>query len=257
MSDENKSMHDFDFILLGEYFASLDRQGPGSPEVTKKALSFIDNLNEDSKIADIGCGTGSQTLILAEKTTGKITGIDLMPTFVDMFNKRIEQLNLNDRLNCKEGSMEDLPFEKEELDLIWSEGAIYNIGYQSGLEEWQKLLKPGGFIAVSEASWFTDEQPDEIKDFWNMEYPEIDTIPNKVRQMQEAGFVPVATFIIPNECWTKHYYEPQVEAQKQFLEKYPGNETAKDLVRSMVVEAELFDKYHQYYGYAFFIGKKI
>ena len=45
MSNENKSIHEFDFNLICEYFASVERQGPGSREVTLKALSFIDNLN--------------------------------------------------------------------------------------------------------------------------------------------------------------------------------------------------------------------
>lgn len=80
-----------------------------------------DNLNENSKIADIGCGTGSQTLTIAESTQVQITGIDLMPLFVDMFNEKIKKSNMQDRLNCIEGSMEELPFEPEELDLIWSE----------------------------------------------------------------------------------------------------------------------------------------
>ena len=44
MSNENKSIHEFDFNLICEYYSSVERQGPGSPEVTIKALSFIDNL---------------------------------------------------------------------------------------------------------------------------------------------------------------------------------------------------------------------
>jgi ubiquinone/menaquinone biosynthesis C-methylase UbiE len=64
------------------------------------------------------------------------------------------------------GSMDNLPFQSEELDLIWSEGAIYNIGFERGLNEWRRYLKPGGYIAVSESSWFTDERPAEINDFW-------------------------------------------------------------------------------------------
>jgi len=65
MSGDNKSIHEFDFKLICEYFSSRERQGPGSPEVTVKALSFIDNLTHDSKIADIGCGTGGQTMVMA------------------------------------------------------------------------------------------------------------------------------------------------------------------------------------------------
>ena len=94
MRDENKSIHEFDFKLICEYFSSMERQGPGSPEVTSKALSFIDSLTNESKIADIGCGTGGQTMVIANHTSGHITGIDLFPDFIDRFNVNSGKLNL-------------------------------------------------------------------------------------------------------------------------------------------------------------------
>ena len=257
MSNENKSIHDFDFNLICEYFASIERQGPGSPEITLKALGFIDNLTEKSRIADLGCGTGGQTMTLAQNAPGQITGLDLFPYFIDLFNRNARQLNLQDRVKGVVGSMDDLPFQKEELDLIWSEGAIYNIGFERGLNEWKPFLKKGGYIAVSEASWFTDERPAEINDFWIEAYPEIDTIPNKVGQMQKAGYIPVATFVLPENCWTEHFYALQAEAQEKFLKKYAGNKTAEKLILYQRHETELYYKYKDFYGYVFYIGKKI
>lgn len=257
MNEENKSIHEFDFKLICEYFSSLERQGPGSPEVTIKALSFIDNLTNESQIADIGCGTGGQTMAMASYTSGYITGIDLFPAFIDLFNVNAHKLNLQDRVKGIVGSMENLPFQNEELDLIWSEGAIYNIGFERGINEWHKFLKTGGFIGVSEASWFTEERPDEIDEFWKDAYPEIDTISNKVAQMQKAGYIPIATFILPESCWTEKFYTPQVSAQKNFLKKYAGNKTAEDFIGNQRHEAELYYKYKEFYGYAFYIGKKI
>lgn len=257
MSDENKTIHEFDLDLICEYFSHMERQGPGSPEITIKALSFIDNLSDKSKIIDIGCGTGGQTVTLASNTPGYITGIDLFSKFIDIFNRNTERSNLQNRVKGIVGSMDSLPFHSEELDLIWSEGAIYNIGFQRGLSEWRKFLKTGGYIAVSEASWFTEVRPKEINDFWNKEYPEIDTIPKKIKQLQEAGYIPIASFIIPNNCWTKHFYEPQISVQEMFLKKHKGNKIAEELIANQRHEAELYKKYNEYYGYAFFIGKKI
>ena len=257
MSNENKSIHEFDFNLICEYFSVLDRQGPGSPEVTIKALSFIDNFNDKSRIADIGCGTGGQTMVLAQHAPGHITAIDLFPAFIDQLNLNARKLNLQDRIKGITGSMDNLPFQDEELDLIWSEGAIYNIGFERGLTEWRKFLKTGGFVAVSEASWFTVSRPAEIDDFWQDAYPEIDTIPVKVTQMQNAGFIPVATFILPENCWTEHFYAPQVEVREDFLKKYAGNLNVEEFIASESHEAALYKKYKEYYGYVFYIGRKV
>ena len=153
--------------------------------------------------------------------------------------------------------MDNLPFRNEEFDLIWSEGAIYNIGFERGLNEWHRFLKIGGYIAVTEASWFTEERPAEINEFWMDAYPEIDTIPNKVAQLQKAGYMPVATFILPENCWTEHFYVHQAAMQEAFLKKYAGNRTAEDLVANQRHEALLYAKYKEYYGYVFYIGKKI
>lgn len=257
MSNENKSIHEFDFQLICEYFANIERQGPGSPETTIKALGFIDNLTEHSRIADIGCGTGGQTMTLAQYAPGHITGLDLFPDFINIFNQNAKKLNLQKRIEGIIGSMDNLPFKKEELDLIWSEGAIYNIGFQKGLNEWRKYLKTGGYIAVSEVSWFTDERPSEINDFWMDAYPGIDTIPNKILQMQEAGYIPVACFILPENCWTENFYAPQVEAQKDFLKKHAGNKAAEGFIANQRHETRLYYKYKEFYGYVFYIGKKI
>jgi ubiquinone/menaquinone biosynthesis C-methylase UbiE len=257
MTDENKSIHEFDYELICEYFSNLERQGPGSPEITIKALSFIDNLTVKSFIADIGCGSGGQTMVLAQHTQGNIKGIDLFPIFIDLFNQNVKKLNLQDRVKGIVCSMDNLPFQDEELDLMWSEGAIYNIGFERGLNEWRKYLKTGGYIAVSEISWFTEERAAEIDKFWMDAYPEIDTIPNKVAQMQQAGYIPVATFVLPENCWTEHFYEPQFTVQKNFLEKNVGNKAAAEFIANQRHETELYYKYKEYYGYVFYIGKKI
>jgi SAM-dependent methyltransferase len=257
MSQENKSVHDFDVNLICEYYSNFERQGPGSPEMTIKALSFINDLNDISHIADIGCGTGGQTLVLAQHTTGNIIGIDLSPIMIEKFNNNVNKSNMQNRVKGIIESMDKLSFKNDELDMIWSEGAIYNIGFERGLKEWNTYLKQGGYIAVTEASWFTEKRPDEINDFWMDAYPEIDTIPNCILKMQKAGYIPVASFILPEICWTDNFYDSHISFQEIFLKKYPGNKTVEDFIAYERYEAKMYKKYKKYYGYVFYIGKKL
>lgn len=250
-------IHEFDINLICEFFSHVERQGPGSPEMTIKGLSFIEPLSELSKIIDIGCGTGGQTMVLAQHTLGQITGIDLFPHFIELFDENAKKNHLQNRVTGMVGNMEELPFEEESIDLIWSEGAIYNIGFQKGINEWKKFLKKGGYLAVTEASWFTDERPEEIDKFWNDAYPEIDTIPKKVAQMQEAGYIPIATFILPETCWIDHFYTPLIPVREAFLEKHKGNKGVEEFIAYEQHEMELYSKYKAFYGYVFYIGKKI
>ena len=113
MSNNNTSIHDFDFSFICNYFKLLKRQGPGSPEATRKAVSFINELTYDAKLADIGCGTGGQTLFLADYVIGQITGIDLFPDFIEIFNENAVKANCADRVKGLTGSMDNLPFQNE------------------------------------------------------------------------------------------------------------------------------------------------
>jgi SAM-dependent methyltransferase len=247
MNNDYKSIHDFDLNLICEFFSNMDRQGPGSYEVTLKALSFIEGLTENSLIADIGSGTGGQTITLARHAKGKIIALDLFPDFINILNNNARVLGFENRVTGIMGNMENLHFEHEELDLIWSEGAIYHIGFERGINEWRDFLKPGGYIAVSESSWFTDERP----------YPEIDTIPNQLAKIIKAGYLPIAMFTLPETCWSEQYYTPRNRAIKVFLDKYAGNRFAEDFINSQLYEEELYQKYKRFYGYTFFIAKKI
>ena len=218
---------------------------------------YVGNLNYRVKEGDLqqvmeDYGAVSSVKVVMDRETGKSKGF----AFIEIFNRNAIEAHCEDRVKGIVGSMDALPFQEEELDLIWSEGAIYNIGFERGMNEWNKFLKKNGFIAVTEASWFTPERPSEIDDFWMANYPEIDTIPRKIAQMEKAGYIPTAHFILPENCWTEHFYAPQFPVQEAFLKEYAGNEAAADLIAGQRHEESLYNKYKEYYGYVFYIGQK-
>lgn len=247
---------DSDFTLIGDFYRNLERQGPGSTDIAKTALQFIPGIDENSVIADIGCGTGGQTMTLASLLKGKITAMDLMPQFVEELKSKIREKDLRERVTAVLGSMDTLPFGENSIDLMWAEGSIYNIGFKNGLEEWRRYLKPGGFVAVSEASWFTKERPAEIQEFWDENYAEIATVADKIAVIQEAGYMPVAHFALPESSWWE-YFLPIEENYGRFLENQGNSEEARLLVRHFREEFELYKKYSKYYGYVFYIAQKI
>ena len=155
-----------------------------------------------------------------------------------------------------EASMEKLPFEKESFDLIWSEGAIYLMGFKEGIEYWKQFLKPGGMMAISEISYFTQTRPKEIDAYWKESYPQMNTISAKISDIEAAGFAPVAHFVLPEACWVKHYYEPMAKITGPFLQRHNNSSEAIKLVEEEKNEMELYQKYKAFYGYAFYIFRK-
>lgn len=128
-----------DFII--SFHTKLYRQGPGSDEETLQAIKLT-GLSESNElnVLDLGCGTGAQTNVLANHLNGIITALDLFQPFLDELEDRIKSPNVR----TFQGSMDDLPFEKESFDLIWSEGAVYNMGFENGLKYLHPFLKKNG-----------------------------------------------------------------------------------------------------------------
>lgn len=242
--------------LLIEFHKEADRQGPGSPSDTLKALSFMKfEGKQDLKLADIGCGSGGQTITLAQHLNADIIAVDLFPEFLTRLNRQVRKLRLTNKITTLVKSMEDLPFEKEEFDIIWSEGAIYIMGFEKGIQQWKEYLKSGGYLAVSEITWTTDSRPKEIEEHWNREYPEIDTASNKIRFLEKSGFSPVGYFILPYESWL-NYYRPMEERFESFLKKHHHSEAAKKIIEAEKDEILKYQTYKDYLSYGFYIAKK-
>lgn len=251
---ENKQPTIIDLLI--ETHTGLKRQGPGSPEMTAKALSFIDDVDKITRVADLGCGSGGQTMLLAAHLTGTITGLDLFPHFIEVFNENAQKQNVAERVQGVVGSMDNLPFDKEEFDLIWSEGAIDNIGFEKGLTHWHGFLKQNGYVAVTCPSWLTSTHPAEIEKLWADAGVGLDTIGHNITCMQAAGYQFIAAFTLPETCWTDHYFTPREVELKALSRKYAGNEMVEAFIAENRHEVAQYLQYKQHYGYVFYIGRK-
>ncbi|WP_025831574.1 class I SAM-dependent methyltransferase [Bacteroides stercorirosoris] len=255
MSKEDMLITEFDFTLIANYFSALDRQGPGGKAETLKALSFITDLPAKPKIADLGCGTGFQTSVLASSMDCSIIAMDLLPEMVEGVKARIKRDKLEDKVTALVGSMTELPFRPNEFDVFWAEGSIYNIGFEKGLTEWKKFIKPGGYVAVSECCWLTNKRPDDM-DYFLQNFPEIDNVSGKLRIMEQAGYLPVAHFVLPEYCWVVNYYAQMETRMRDFLEENNNSMAAQKFVDLMKKDILVYERYKEYFGYVFFIGQK-
>jgi len=114
---------------------------------TRRAFQMLPELDQPH-ILDIGCGSGVPTMELARLSDGQIIGLDIDSSLLDQLAKKIEEAGLSDRVKTLKCSMLELDFPDESFDLIWAEGSIARIGFERGLKEWRRFLKPKGFLIV-------------------------------------------------------------------------------------------------------------
>jgi ubiquinone/menaquinone biosynthesis C-methylase UbiE len=161
----------------------------------------------------------------------KIVAVDMLQEFLNKLKEKLDRDNSNNRIIAIQSSMDNLHFEEKLFNVIWSEGAIYNIGFEKGLSEWRRFLKDEGYIAVSEISWLTDNRPEEIEQYWTYAYSEIDTIDAKLSLIEKCGYDPIAHFVLPENCWMEHYYLPILSRSDAFLERYNYGEDVQEFIK--------------------------
>ena len=249
--------------IFYEIFEQLPRLGPGSNKSTRNAYNAIMDDSNESKsldLLDIGCGTGIHTLQLAKMINGKITALDFHQAFLDTFQKHLNGENLSDKVQLIKGDMKEMPFESKSFDIIWSEGAIFIMGFKNGLREWRKFLKPGGYMVLTDLFWFKSDPPSEIRSYFEKLYLD-EGLPGVLNQDQatgiirESGYDLVNQFQLPSDVWWDSFYNPLEEQLKIKRGKYKDSPDVLSFIDSFQEEIEMFRKYSEYYGYNFYIIK--
>lgn len=242
--------------LFYALFEALPRQGPGLDSQTERAFNLLSPLPAHSRILELGCGTGMPTLKLAQLSGQKILAIDNHAPFLEILDQRAAAAGLGSQIETMEADMGDLPFLPGTFDLIWSEGAFYSVGFETGLENAWDLLRSGGCLAVTELVWFRNDPPDELKSFFEQEYPAIKSFRKNLELIRSLGFEILGHFPLPENAWTDHYYAPLAEELAKARIQYAHNPEAQPLFDHFQLEIDTFHTCSDYYGYAFFIMQK-
>lgn len=246
-----------DLELLIDLHRGGTRQGPGGDDETRLAIE-LSGLRDatDLQLADIGCGTGASTFVLAEELDTQIVAVDFLPDFLHLLATAAAQRGLADRITTLATSVDALPFDDNSLDAIWSEGAIYNIGFETGIRSWRRFLKPGGILAVSEITWLTHDRPAELDLHWNAEYPEVATASAKIAALEQHGYSPIGYFALPEHCWLDNYYRPMQQRFADFVARHRHSDAARAIVDAERHEIDLYERFSPYVSYGYYVARR-
>ena len=240
--------------LMFSFYEGLQRKGPGSEASTLKALSMLGELPTGPHIVDFGCGAGAASLTLARAIECSITAIDIHSAYLKEVEDLANREGLADRIKTRQADMAAPPIPDGSVDLVWSEGAIYNVGFEQGLKRWRRLLRTGGFIAVTEVTWLSKSPPRKAVNFWNSEYPVISSINDNLARVCSAGFGEVGHFVLPSADW-RNYYDPLERHIADFRAKHSANSDALEVLDSLQQEIDLWKECGDSYGYVFYLGR--
>jgi SAM-dependent methyltransferase len=241
--------------VIFDVYRALPRQGPGSRACAKRALGLCQGLPAAPAILDLGCGIGGQTLHLAELTAGTIAAVDKHAPWIEQLSRTVALRGLSSRIRPLVGDMAYPGFPPGSFDLVWSEGALYNIGIEPALRVCRPLLRKGGHIAFTEAVWRKDNPPVEVEALFEVDYPAMGWARDVPPILDRCGFELLGQFTLPDETWWNDYYTPMLLRVDELRVKYADDVEALAVLDQIAREPELHRQHAAYYAYEFFVAR--
>ena len=243
--------------IFFEVFETLPRQGPGNRACAAKALAFCRDLPPSPAVIDLGCGVGGQTLHLAELTSGTIVAVDSHAPSIERLCATVAEYGLSQRVSPIVGDLANLEQPPASFDLVWSEGALYNIGIESALRVCHRLLRPGGYLAFTDAVWRKENPPPEVKASFEGDYPTMGRVPDILAAIEICGFSLINHFTLPDKAWWDDFYTPMRRRIKELRGSYADDDEALAVLDQLAQEPEMHQRYSDYYAYEFFVTRRV
>jgi serine/threonine-protein kinase HipA len=250
MEEQNKYIK-----ALIELHSGLDRQGPGDNDFSQFIIEQIPELPPSPRIADLGCGAGAGALILAEKFRSRVKAVDFSREFLDQLLARARKKDLEDFIEIIECDIGKLNWCPESIDLIWSEGAAYNITFKGALQAWRPLLVLDGIAVISEMNYFSADVSKAVTQYMKKVYPDIKTESENEDLINSSGFELLGLHRLPTKAWWDNYYDP-------LREKISAIGSSRDSVMEAVIgemkeEMAFFKEHAKDYGYTYYIMRAV
>lgn len=234
-------------------YGGLDQLGPGSDADTRLMLERLPGPVA-GEVVDAGCGTGRQTLVLAETLSRTVHALDNHAPFLKDVERRAADAGLGGYVRTHCMDMADIPERFRDVGLLWSEGAAYSIGFDRALALWRKALRPGGMIVASEITWLESAAPAVVRAFWDLHYPAMRDVAANRAAAERAGFLVTGTHVLPRVAWMDGYYAPLEARSKTLLEHDDADVRA--LAAENLEEIEVFRRAGNSYSYVFYLLQK-
>lgn len=188
---------------LNSYRIEKDHIRENLNKYTIKAYKSLPEI-EHPRILDVGCGTGVPTLELARISGGNITALDDNQNSLNMLKAKLKAEELDKQVTVITDSIFTMDFPEESFDIIWAEGSVFVMGFETSIKKWHRFLKSDGFLVIH------DDSKDKDK---------------KLELVKKHGYRLIDEFELSHQVWWDEYYKPLEQLIKTFKDKQPDDQS--------------------------------
>lgn len=188
-----------------------------------------------TRVLDEGSGGGGPAHIIARETGAHVTCLNLCEGQNAQNERRVAELQLQDRIDVVLGNFEQLPAEwTQTFDVVYSQDAyVHSNDKRRVLEEAFRALKPGGFLVLSDLMASALASESDLKLIkGRLHLQQMFTVDDYEREMAAVGFEVLRTRdftsqLVPN--YRRMYKRLESERSRldmcsdEFIESYRAN----------------------------------
>lgn len=137
-------------------------------KLMRKALAENDN----PLVLDVACGTADSTVVLAQVIDNvRVSGIDISEKMLEIGKRKVEKLNMDDRISFCNSCAENIDFQEDTFDAALVAFGVRNFSdREKGLKEILRVLKDNGTLIVLELS---EPQNVIVRWFYNLYFKNV------------------------------------------------------------------------------------
>lgn len=221
-------------IHVGLYQSDTQPIRDASRLTVERMAEKLPNLGKDHKVLDVGGGYGGSMRYLAKKFGCQTVVLNIS----EVENERDRQMNkeqgLDQLVSVDDGDFENLPYEDESFDFVWSQDAILHSGNRERvLQEVARVLKPGGLFVMTDPMQDDHAPTDQLQPIYDRIHLESLGSPGFYQQAAEKNGLEFVEFEDHSHQLPRHYSRVRAELEKNEDELKSKNIVSDEYIQRM------------------------